>query len=299
MTRPWFVLALIAGCGAPPTAAPRPIANTPPPAATPVRPPSDALLAWPVAPFSKAQLAEVKACDLDKLAKAPPSAPHSACDHAAVAAACPGEGDPTPACVDAYRAAVKANPAFAFATQLAGRYFGKLHVVAPPPAADHALVTVVLDYKWTGYGDGVDWKLTVHDASTKPTLSVTGSKAKAVKATPDAAKAILALGSSLDSFLPIGEPLHAVDCTDNYPDWTASLELDDGEKLELATHGSNLLGLGGPWQLTVGKTTYLQMSPGFTQAVRQLVHALDLPIGEPAGMMCRGYDIGKAIFDRP
>ncbi len=290
-----LVVALVAGCGGSPAPAPKPIANTPPaPAAAPPRAPSDALLAWPVAPFTKAQLAELKACDVDKLAKSPPPVPHTACEQAAVAASC--KQDPSPACLDAYRAAVRANPAFAFNGALAGGYFGKLHVVAPPPAAEHALRTVVLDYKWTGYGDGVDWKLTIHDAGTKPRFDVTGSKAKPVKESADATAAVAALGTSLDSVLPIGPPLEAVDCTDNYPDWTATFELDDGEKLELATHGSNLLGLGGPWQLTQNGTTYLQMAPGFTRAVAKLVNALDLPIGQPAGMMCRGYDISQAVL---
>lgn len=308
-----LVLALVAGCGGSPTPTPKPIANTPPPPpATPVHAASDALLAWPVAPATKAQLAEVKACDLDKLAtdRYPKAlkldelprafAATTPCDHAVLAAACAARvedhGEPAPACLDAYRTAVRANPAFAFATQLAAGYFGKLHIVAPP--TDRALKTVVLDYKWTGYGDGVDWKLTVHDAAGKPRFEVTGSKAKPVKESDAATTAVAALRTSLDSFLPIGQPLQAVDCTDNYPDWTATLELDDGSKLELATHGSNLLGLGGPWQLTANGTTYLQLSPGFTHAVAQLVRALDLPIGQPAGMMCRGYDIGHAILDR-
>lgn len=289
------LVVLLAGCGASSTPAPQPIANTPPaPAAAKPKAASDALLAWPVAPLSAAQRAEAKTCDLGK---PPLAAATSACEHAAVAATCAGkDGDPTPACLDAYRAAVRANPAFAFATKLAGTYFGKVHLVAPPPAADRTLVGLVLAYKWSGLGDGVEWKLTVKDASTHPTFAVTGANGKPVKDSPAAAKAVGAFATSLDSFLPIKEPLQAIDCTDNYPDWSATLELDDGSRLELATNRSNLLGLGGPWQLTAGGVTYLQLSPGLTHAVADLVHELGLPIGQPAGMMCRGYDIGAELL---
>ena len=285
---------------------------TPPPAVTP-RPTVASLHAWPVAPFSATQLAEAKGCDVEALAdkRYPKSvatdalatsfAVSSTCDRAVLAAACGArakDAAPTEACLDAYRGAVKANPAFAFVSALAGPYFGKVSLVAPPPATTHALVAAVLDYKWGGLGTPVDWKLEIHDASTKPTIALTGKNGKATKTPADLAVKVAALASSLDSLLPIPQPLEAIDCTDNYPEWAATLQFDDGEKLEMSTHRSNLIGLGGPWQLTINGVTYLQLAPGFTHAVAQLVEALGLAIGEPEGEMCRGYDIGAAILGK-
>jgi hypothetical protein len=48
--------------------------------------------------------------------------------------------------------------------------------------------------------------------------------------------------------------------------------------------------------MTIGGVTYLQLAPDFTRAIARLVKALDLPIGEPAGEMCRGYDIQGAVL---
>jgi hypothetical protein len=222
------------------------------------------------------------------------------CDQATLAAACGmrlKHAAPPAPCLDAYRAAVTANPAFAFVSVLPGYYFGRVALVAAPPAADHALVNVVLDYKWSGLGQPVEWKLTMRDATTVPAVSVTGPSAKTGgKTPPDLGAKVAAMGTALESFLPITQPLEAVDCTDNYPEWTARLEFDDREVLELSTHRSNLIGMGGPWQLTSGGVTYLQLGPGFTKAVAELITALDLPIGEPAGQTCRGFDLGAAVL---
>ncbi|TMQ05982.1 MAG: hypothetical protein E6J90_47460 [Deltaproteobacteria bacterium] len=308
----WFPFALVlsAACGHPAVPS-HVVSNTqpqPPPAA---RPTNGALHAWPVAPFSPSQIAEATGCQVEKLATARYAkglavdalpgafAVHGTCDQAVLAAACAvrlEDAAPPAACLDAYRAAVQANPAFAFVSVLPGGYFGKVPLVAAPPAAGHALVSAALDYQWGGLGTPVAWQLAIRDAATSPAVSVTGPNAKATKSTPDLRDKIAALGTSLDSFLPIPEPLHAVDCTDNYPKWTATLEFDDREKLELTTHDSNLLGIGGPWQITIDGVTYLQLAPGFAHAVAQLVSALDLPLGEPAGQMCRGYDIASAVL---
>jgi hypothetical protein len=298
----------MAACGGKPAPAPATtvpaVANQqpqPPVAAAP--PAGDAVLAWPVAPFAKAQADEAIACDANKLAgeRYPAEmpvdglplayAPRNACDQAALAAACVtrlAHKDPPPACLDAYRAAVRGNPALVVKGVLLGGYFGKVSVVAPPPVAAHALSEVALDYKWSGLGDEVKWK-----------LAITGGKATLdgkPKESADLPALIKELGGSLDSFVPMKGPLEAIDCTDNYPEWSATLTFDNGEKLEMSTHRSNLLGLGGPWQLTVDKITYVQLSPGFTRAVGKLVKALALPIGQPAGMTCRGFDLEEALL---
>lgn len=263
------------------------------------------LYPWPLAPFTKPQIAEVNGCDTEKLAKqrypvklavdglAAAFARTTACDHATMAVACGdrlGDGEPAPVCVDAYREAVKANPAFAFASGIAGVYFDKLLVVDPPPAASHKLTKLVLHYNWTGEGTPVEWTLSATDA---PSVSVTGATAKAnANVTPQLA----AFGAALDSFMPIPQPVEAINCFDNYPEWTATIDFDDHSKLELSTHKSNLIGIGGPWQMTVDGVTYMQMATKLPHAVADLVKALDLPLGEPMGMTCSGFDLQHAVL---
>ena len=304
-------LVVVIACGHP--ASPPPPSNRPAgPPAPAVAPAGDAVLGWPVARFTPVQIAEVKSCDTEKLASAryPKTmalaampgafAPATACDQATLAAACGarvGDDEDVPApCLTAYRAAVKANPAFAFARGLIGAYFGKVAIVAAPPATRRPLASVVLAYTWGGLGDAVEWTITAKDLASKPAIAVTGKSAKKAAWSPEIAADVAGLATALTSFLPIPKLLAAVDCTDNYPEWTATFTFDDGSKLELTTNGSNLLGLGGPWQTTIAGVTYLQLGPDLVRAIVKLIKALDLPIGEPMGQMCRGYDLQREVF---
>ncbi|HEY3807537.1 MAG TPA: hypothetical protein VGL61_33275 [Kofleriaceae bacterium] len=279
----------------------------------PAKSPPDAILAWPVAPFTKAQVAEVKACDVDKLAEsryakslgidklAGAFTPATTCDRAVLAAACAsrlGDGDKStpPACIDAYRAAITANPAFVYAGNLINDYFGKVTQVAQPPIASHALASVHVDYAWTGLGTGVSWTLDFDGLGGTPAMHATGAIKTLPTWSPELAKDVGALGHSLVNFTPIAKPVHASACTDNDPDWTLRLVFDDGSKLELVTNQSNLIGIGGPWQTTVGGVTYMQLGPELAQAVHEIVNALKLPLGEPEGMMCSGFDIAAAVL---
>ena len=161
-----------------------PVAKMPAAAPSPANTAPGALLAWPVARFTAAQIAEVKSCTADKRAvqvypetvtlEALPAASslHDACSEATLAVACSkrlGTSEPPQACLDAYARAVTANPAFAFTDGLVGRYFGKLALVAPPPIARHALVGLTLDYKWTGMGTERAWSLKFAKPPQNPT----------------------------------------------------------------------------------------------------------------------------------
>ena len=291
------------------------VAKTPAPApapapakAAPVKAAPDALLAWPVPRFTAAQIAEVKSCGakeravqvypetvaLDALPAA--SSLHGACDEATLAVACSkrlGSSDPPQACLDAYAQAVTANPAFAFADGLVGRYFGKLALVAPPPIALHPLIGLTLEYKWTGLGTERAWRVEIRDAATKPHVTITGATAKA---DVDVRDKVEAFGSALGSFLPIPQPIEAIHCTDSYPEWTATLELEGGGKLELANHRSDLIAIGGPFQMTIGGVTYLQLGPQLTLVVADLVEALGLPLGAPTATTCSHYDFEAAVL---
>lgn len=308
----WLGIALVAcACGHP--ASPPPPSNQLPPPVKPA-PADDALLAWPVAPFTRLQAAEVNGCDLAKLAEAryPKAmtldalpiafAPHGACDEATLAAACGyrlGDNEPPAPCLAAYRHAVTANPAFAFAGEIISPYFGKVALVAAPPATRRPLTSVTLDYEWGGLGDAVKWTLSARDLPTTPAITITGPNGKPATWSGAVSAAVTGLGTALRGFLPIPQPLHAIDCTDNDPEWTATLTFDDGSKLELTTNGSNMLRLGGPWQTTIGGVTYLQLSPDFVRAVAKLVETLGLAIGHPAGAMCRGYNLQSKVLSGP
>jgi hypothetical protein len=316
---------MIAACGGPTAPAtppaPRPatpLANQPvPDAAITAEPPvtsSDAILAWPVAPFTKEQVAEVKACDVDKLAEsryaksiaidalAAAFAPKTPCDQAVLATACASRlGDdasaaPPAACLAAYRAALEANAAFVYAGGMLGGYFGKVVQVAAPPSAMHALASVHVDYKWDGLGTGVKWTLDVDGLADKPAMRISGANVKLPAWSTEIGTDVAALGHSLDSFVPIAKPLHATNCFDNYPDWSITLAFDDGSKLALVTNGSNLLGLGGPWQTTLGGVTYMQTGPGLVHAVHAIVKVLGMPLGEPEAMTCHGFDVEAAVL---
>ena len=318
-SRAW-VLMVAAACGsrapeparpAPPAPAPAPvaIANRAPPGAA-----AGALLPWPVAPFTASQIADATGCQVEKLAKdrypkdaaidalATAYARKDGCDEAALAEACAERleenAEPPTSCVDAYRAAVRVNPAFAVIGNLAGAYFGKTALVDPPPLARRAVASVVIEYQWGGLGDAVDWHLSVSALAHAPKVDASGSSAQPVKDAGEVAKRAAALGGALGNFLPIPKPLHAVRCFDNYPDWKVTLAFDDGSRLELATHGSNLLGVGWPWQIELGGITYMQLAPSFAQAIRELVHASGQPFGQPMGMTCHGYDLEGAMFGR-
>nr|HEX4312645.1 hypothetical protein [Kofleriaceae bacterium] len=298
-----------AGGGAPSNIAPPPPAGS---AAT-ASGGGSALLPWPVPPFDAAQTAQVTACDVDTVAKqryaqnltidALPGAYviASPCDYAVLAVACASRvadgAAPPAACLEAYTAAIRANPAFAVAGSMPGGYFGHATIVAAPPVARRALVTAVIDYKWSGLGDAVAWTLTVHDASTHPTTSITGLKASLKQPDPTKlATAMTTLGGALANLLPEKHLISAVNCFDNYPEWSVTLTYDDSTAVSLTTNKSNLLGIGGPWQTELGGVTYLQLGPDLADAVGAIVEQTGVPLGSPQAMSCHGFDLQAAIF---
>lgn len=290
---------------APPTTAP-PTTARPTTVSTDTK--HDALFAWPVPRFTAAQLAEVKTCaakkravhlypeTVDLGALSATTALDSACDEATLAAACArrlGTSEFSQACLDAYARAITANPAFAFADGLVAHYAGKLALVAPPPAARHAVVGLALDYKWSGTGPVRAWHVDITSATTNPHVTVTGATAKR---DVDVRAEVAAFGSALERFLPIAEPIQANHCTGDNPEWRATLHFEGGDTLELANHRSNLIAIGGPFQMTIGGVTYLQLGTQLTMAVGALVEALGLPRGVPADTTCTHYDFESAVL---
>jgi hypothetical protein len=56
----------------------------------------------------------------------------------------------------------------------------------------------------------------------------------------------------------------------------------------MVTNDSNLVGIGGPWQVDIDDQSYMQYSSAFSSAIVDLLDALQLPLGETAAMGCGG-----------
>lgn len=283
------------------------VSPTPAPVPTPG---SNALFAWPLPPFTAAQISDATGCGLasNVAARYPKAlkpealagafASKTTCDNATLAAACAERVDentePPATCVEAFRQAVRANPAYVGIGGLTD-YIGKVAVV-DPPVAGHAIVRVAIDYTWRGLGDAVEWHLRVSDLTTAPKLDATGPNAGGKRDAHAVGTRAEALAKALGSFVPIPAVVNAEPCTDNSPDWKATLEFDNGSRLELATHGSNVIGMGGPWQTFIDGVTYMQLAPDLATAMRDLVKDAALPLGHPMGMTCGGFDLTSAVL---
>jgi hypothetical protein len=264
---------------------------------------------WPLSPFSDEQVAAVRACDLDQLREEryPTTIPTESltktvelvtpCDWAVLATAFAERAkgnDPLPAGREALRQALTGNPAFMLADRLFYSYFGALELVTAPPQAQQLVHGVRLTYAWSGLGDPVDPFWTeISQADSEPL--VTGTAPKQPEP-PELKRLTQGLGAALTDLVPVDAPVSLQPCTDNYPDWRVTLTFADGSTLDLENHGSNALGLGGPWQTQISGQRYLQVSPTFAKALSNLVIALDLPLGEPAAWTCFGDPVLDKAF---
>lgn len=274
-----------------------------PPAPTPALP-----VAWPVSPLTEQQIASVNECAIESLTNerypdGTPTddlrsvfAPQSDCDWAVLALAYAArlDGDePLPeAAKDAFSQAVSRNFGFALATPLFYYYFGSTSLVETPPAAQQEITDISIKYNWVGLGDPVKYALTVRQANTAPVLTVTPEISPSLHTDVDR-QLLQALAPALTDLLPVGSGFTLSPCTDNYIDWDVTLTFADSTTIHLTTD-SNFLYFGGPWFTAMDDQTYIQLSPAFPRALYELVSALGLPIGEPAGMTC----FGDSVFDK-
>lgn len=252
---------------------------------------------WPIAAFSPAQRAEVKACDvatlagryagvtaIDKLAKA--FRVKTACDRAVLATSCATLAGTAPLpkpCLDAYQAVLAANPAFALAHGVVESYWGRSFASAPPGVATHALEGVGIDYRFSTLGRLTTWGVSATNLTTEPNVWVTGAHPAGVLWTQDLADGLARLRTGLAGFVPIDAPIFAVACTDLYPNFVVTLTFDNGETVALSNHDSNVFGVGGPWQMTIGDQGYVQVGPYLSDALTVIVDALKLPVGTRHG----------------
>lgn len=267
-------------------------------------------LAWPVLPLTRQQVAAVRACDIESLAdeRYPDGiatddlrsvvVPESDCDWAALALAYTlwlDDDEPlSDAAEDAFLQTMSRNFGFAFATPIFYRYFGSTALVEAPPATQQEITDISIKYKWVGLGEPVAYALAIQQANTAPTLTVTPEISPALHADVDT-QLLQALAPALTDLLPVESTFALSPCTDNYIDWDVTLTFADGSAIHLTTD-SNFLYFGGPWFTMIDDQTYVQFSTAFPRALYELVSALGLPIGEPAGMTCSGQNVFDKAF---
>lgn len=272
-------------------------------------------MSWPMSPFTEAQVSEARSCDIEGLASqryssslevsqlASAYAVETACDWAVLAFACaqksPQDSGPSEPCLFALNETVALNPALLLRNQIFQYYLGTTSIVQAPPIAQKQLVKLFVRYEWTGLGDRVRFTITVSRLTGNAVVNV-DPNSPITPATDEIKNLSNALPAALTDLVPIGAPMTVQFCTDNYPAWEAILTFDDDSELELTTNESNLLTMGGPWQTVIDGQQYVQFSGAFARALNDLVQALGLKYGEPAGMYCgANMDILDLAFPQP
>jgi len=200
--------------------------------------------------------------------------------------------------IEAFERAIRANPAFLFHEDLFYAYIGTVPLAQAPPIASQSLESVEIRYAWGGLGESVRYSLRIENADSSPKVYILDfegpSGSHVLPQVP--ADVVQGLASSLTDLIPIPDAYTLVNCTDNLPDWTVTLHFRDGDVLTLVTKGSNMISLGGPWQVKLAGEWYIQLSSDFALAMYNLTDTLKLPLGQPAGMFCAPVPVFTAIF---
>jgi hypothetical protein len=278
---------------------------------------------WPPPPLKQEQINAVKACDLKNIAKAryPESiktdqlesafSPTSNCDWAVLAFAYTERVKDKEALPDiakkAVSKAVLGNSGFALATPIFYSYFDQVSLVKAPPQTQQEISQLEIAYRWSGLGRGVNYIVEIRQANTAPKITVASipgtfnfmdNREKvfgaAMKTKLDKEK-VQALTPALRELLPIQSQFSLTPCTDNYPNWVVKITYVDNTMISLTTD-SNFLFMGGPWFTKIGQQNYVQFSSAFANALRELVIALGLPVGQTGGMSCYSTDVLGQAF---
>lgn len=207
-------------------------------------------------------------------------------------------GDDEPATdeeIELFHKLVEANPALALRIDMIAYYFNASTLVAPPDFADQPITALRITYTFAGLGPSNDYDVTITDADSEPQVAGTaeirtGSEDDEPLTLPETidSEVVQAFGAALSDLLPIEEQFSAISCLDYYPRWTVELTFVDGTALTLGTNGSNVIGIGGPWQVEIDGQDYMQYSGALIKAVAELFEALELPFGTTGGMSCFG-----------
>lgn len=189
---------------------------------------------------------------------------------------------------------VKSNPAMALVDPVFYAYLGAPAVISPPEWAGDPLEQISLRYAWFGMGDEIDYEILI--TPSEQGYAVEGQINGEPVMTTVQNGLVQSLTDALSGLLPVGQAAKLVVCMDNYPSWQIELIYSDGRIVDLSTAESNIFFMGGPWYANIDEQVYLQVSGGLVEAVRQIVDALSLPVGEPLGMSCD--NISGLIMDR-
>lgn len=197
--------------------------------------------------------------------------------------------------IELFHKLVAANPALALRIDMIAHYFNASALVTPPEFADQPIISLHLTYTFSGLGPSNDYDVTIADADSEPQVSGTaeirtGGEDDEPLTLPDTVDSefVQAFGAALSDLLPIEEQFSAVPCLDYYPDWSVELTFADGTQVTLVTNDSNVIGIGGPWQVEIDGQNYMQYSGAMIEAVAELFEALELPLGTTGGMSCFG-----------
>lgn len=256
-------------------------------------------LRWPVTAPSSSQIQDARQCDVENLA--PERYPMSlaiadladayqartACDWAVLAFAYAARGDqagPPEEGETAFVRSVSLNAAYALKSVLLFSFFTYGDFIEAPPLTAEPLVQADLQYNWRGQGDDIAYVVTISGANSDPVATGTVN-GEPFEAQPPA-DMMQRLGQALTDLVPIGTPIELTPCSDNFPDWRVRLTYADGSELEVVTHGSNVIALGGPWQVVIEGQSYMQHSLGFFIAIGDLIQFMELPWGQPVGSSC-------------
>lgn len=270
----------------------------------------------PVLSLSDEQIKQVRECDVEKLAteRYPETnksddliyllTPESSCDWASLAYAYAvrlKEDEKMPDIAkNAFGKAIADNIGFALSTPLFYRYYyDNFTIVESPDIFEQDIVKAQIVYKWGGMGDQVEYTIDIKQADTDPIVTLknyTPSSLKESAKKKVSKDMVQVIGKSLINLIPIDSQFSLTTCYDNYPDWTTTLTLKDGTAIELKTNGSNMLYIGGPWQVNIDGQNYIQFSIEFIKAIDTIIQEIGLPYGQPMAMTCGARDVFEQAY---
>ena len=269
-------------------------------------------VAFPLPILSQQQIQEVANCKIQELAseRYPENintstlldsfTPISGCDWAILSygyAIRNENNSPSQLGLEAFKKAVSSNYGFALASFVFDYYFGSVPLVQKPQFTNQEITKVEINYLWSGLGEPsqIRHSLSIDQANGKPIISSsTDSLGNNISVDKDS---VQDLAEGLNDLLPIDSEIQLSYCTDNFPEWLVTLTFTDGTQVRMKSN-SNFMYIGGPWETQINGQTYIQYSPAFAIKIGNLMKALGLPLGEPAGMYCSGGVVFENAFSR-
>lgn len=203
--------------------------------------------------------------------------------------------------IEIYQRAIALNPALAVRLPML-IYFYNTPIVTAPEFTDQAITAMTIHYDFGGLGNSVNYLLEIENADDEPEITAElenindyadeGEADSPLELTQNTVDADLlqAFSETLVDFVPVANHAQIINCYDYYPDWQIDLTFEDGTQVSLVTNGSNVLGIGGPWQMEIDDQIYVKNTMNLNDAIIALFDALELPFGQTAASTCGGLD---------